>query len=347
MASAETSSKAVFARAATAPATARPRAAHPLYAALDLGTNNCRLLIARGHDLQVVGSFSRVVRLGEGLARTGELGEAAIERTLDAMSQCARRIVKAEATRVRCVATEACRQARNGAAFVQRVRCETGIFLEPISVREEAELTLSGCRGLIDPARAFVLLFDIGGGSTEVIWASNGAGGPVIQGVISLPMGVVTLAERYGGGNLSDAAYQAIIADVLSALDPFDAAYGIAAEVASGAVQMIGTSGTVTTLGAFALGLARYERARVDGLEIPIGELLSANAFLKGMGGNARAAHACIGPDRADLVLSGCAVLEAVCRLWPAARLCVGDRGIREGLLYAMAAAEHPAASAP
>ena len=343
MAKAETSSKARFTHTAAAPAKARPRGVKPLYAALDLGTNNCRLLIARGHNLQIVGSFSRVVRLGEGLACTGELGQAAIERTLDAMSQCAQRIEKAEATRVRCVATEACRQARNGDAFVQRERTETGIFLEPISVREEAELTLSGCRGLTNPARAYVLLFDISGGSTEVIWASNGVGGPVILGVISLPMGVVTLAERYDGRNLSEVAYQAIMTDVLSALDPFDTAHGISAEVASGSVQMIGTSGTVTTLGAFALGLARYERSRLDGLEIPIGELLNANALLKAMGGNARAAHACIGHDRADLVLSGCAVLEAVCRLWPAARLCVGNRGIREGLLYAMAAAEHPA----
>ncbi len=320
----------------------RRRAA--VYAAIDLGTHNCRMLVAKPDKTQgfrVVGSFSRAVRLGEGLAASGTLAEAAIERAIRALKTCADSLKKAEARRVRSIATEPCRRAGNAAAFLRRVASETGLMLESVSPADEAGLTLAGCRPLLDPRFPRVLLFDIGGGSTEVSWVEQRPGtAPRMLGLRSLPFGVVSMAERYGGDRMSEHAYRAIVASVDALLAPLDARHGIGREVAAGRVQMIGTSGTVTTLGAAYLRLKRYERPRVDGLELGFGDIAAVTAALAATDWAARAANPCIGPDRADLVVAGCAILEAICRRWPVGQLRIADRGIREGLLMEMMTAD-------
>jgi exopolyphosphatase / guanosine-5'-triphosphate,3'-diphosphate pyrophosphatase len=320
----------------------RRRAA--VYAAIDLGTHNCRMLVARPDRTQifrVIRSFSRAVRLGEGLAASGTLGEAAIERAIGALKTCADSLHVAKPRRIRSIATEPCRRAGNAAAFVRRVATETGLALESVTAADEAGLTLAGCRPLLNPRFPRVLLFDIGGGSTEVSWVEQRRRMPArMLGFRSLPYGVVSFAERYGGDRMSRHAYDAIVASVDALLAPLEARYGISREIAAGRVQMIGTSGTVTTLGAAYLQLKRYERTRVDGLEIGFDDLAAVSSVLAKTDWAARAANPCIGPDRADLVVAGCAVLEAICRRWPVGRLCIADRGIREGLLMEMMAAD-------
>ena len=317
----------------------RHRSRLPVYGAVDLGTNNCRMLMARptGDGFRVVGSFSRIVRLGEGLAESGHLDDCAIERTIAALEVCAERMRDRAASRIRCIATEACRVALNGKAFLDRVEAETGLRLETISALEEADLTLAGCSALLDGRRARALVFDIGGGSTEVMWTecpNNGT--PRILDLLSLPYGVVSLAERYGGRDLSHAAFDKIVATVDNDLTAFDTRNGIAGEVAGDRVQMLGTSGTVTTVGAFHLGLERYDRAQVDGIVIDRDSIADVCRRLAAMDYVARVDHSCIGPQRADLAVVGCAVLEAICRRWPAKSVRVADRGIREGLLTGM-----------
>jgi exopolyphosphatase/guanosine-5'-triphosphate,3'-diphosphate pyrophosphatase len=243
------------------------------------------------------------------------------------------------ASRIRGVATEACRIALNGHAFLDRVKAETGLRLETISALEEADLTLAGCSALLDGRRPRAVVFDIGGGSTEVMWTECSDGGkPRILDLLSLPYGVVSLAERYGGGSLSRPAFDEIVEHVGNDLTAFDARNGIAGEVAGDRVQMLGTSGTVTTVGAFHLGLARYDRARVDGIVVDRDSIADVCRQLSAMDYATRVHHSCIGPQRADLVVVGCAVLEAVCRRWPANGVRVADRGIREGLLTGMMA---------
>jgi exopolyphosphatase / guanosine-5'-triphosphate,3'-diphosphate pyrophosphatase len=319
-----------------------PRAA--LYAAIDLGTHNCRMLVARPDRTQVfrvIRSFSRAVRLGEGLAASGTLAEAAIERAIGALKTCADSLQKAKPRRIRSIATEPCRRAGNAAAFVHRVASETGLALESVTAADEAGLTLAGCRPLLDPRFPRVLLFDIGGGSTEVSWIEQRRGMPArMLGFRSLPYGVVSFAEEYGGDRMSQHGYRAIVASVDALLAPLEAQHGISREIAAGRVQMIGTSGTVTTLGAAYLQLKRYERTRVDGLVIGFDDIAAISAALSVTDWAARAANPCIGPDRADLVVAGCAILEAVCRRWPVGRLRIADRGIREGLLMEMMAAD-------
>ena len=315
----------------------------PVYGAVDLGTNNCRMLMAKPADggLRVVGSFSRIVRLGEGLADGGRLHEPAIARTIAALGICADRMREQGVRRIRSVATEACRRAGNCAAFLDRVRAQTGLELETISTWEEARLTLTGCMPLLDPRRPRALVFDIGGGSTEIMWIDQSNGrAPRILDLLSIPGGVVTLAERHGGENVSPRTYAEIVAWVLDNLGAFDAGNGIGREVARGRVQMLGTSGTVTTLGAFHLGLPVYDRRRVDGLDIGFEDVAAVSTRLAAMGFAERAAHSCIGRQRADLVVVGCAVLDAICRRWPVGSVRVADRGIREGLLRAMMAAD-------
>lgn len=316
------------------------RTSHEVLAALDLGTNNCRLLVARpeGRGFRVIDAFSRIVRLGQGLGRSGELAEDAIERTLEALAVCAAKMRRRQVTRFRAVATEACRSAGNGAAFLARVAAETGLALQVITAEEEAALALAGCRPLLDPSVPGALVFDIGGGSTEIAWQWSGPEGGRTVAAVSMPIGVVTLAERYGGDRFSEADYEGMVGEVAGRLLAFEDRHGIAAAAAEGRVQMIGTSGTVTTLAGVRLDLRRYNRDRVDGLYLDIEDTRAIGRRLAGMDFDGRAAHPCIGRDRADLVVAGCAILEAICRAWPVPRLRVADRGVREGILLGLLA---------
>ena len=322
----------------------------PVYAAIDLGTNNCRLLVARATDggFRVVDSFSRIVRLGEGLAMTGTLSEAAIERTIAALGVCATKLRRNRVAHVRSVATEACRRARNCEDFLARVRRETGLGLEIISTREEADLAVAGCVPLLDGDAPFAIMFDIGGGSTEVSWLRQRAGvEPEMLDWLSIPCGVVNFAERFGGDRVSARVYSAMVAEVDRLLRPFEERHGIREKVASGAVCMLGTSGTVTTLAGVHLDLPRYNRAAVDGQYLTFAAMESVIRRLAAMNYDQRAAHPCVGPERADLVVAGLAILDAICRAWPVGGLRVADRGLREGILLGLMARFPPDAVAP
>jgi exopolyphosphatase/guanosine-5'-triphosphate,3'-diphosphate pyrophosphatase len=318
-----------------------PQPAPRNYAALDLGTNNCRLLIARrtGAGFRVVDAFSRIVRLGEGLAASGGLSDAAMDRTLEALRVCAGKIAHRGVAAGRYIATEACRRAANCGAFLARVRAELGIELEIISTAEEARLVVTGCAPLLHPRIPYAVVFDIGGGSTEIVWLrhdrSRGAYPRLdILGSISLPFGVVTFTERFGGVEVSPRVYRAMIAEAEAALAPFEKAHGIRREVRARQVQMLGSSGTVTTLAGINLALPRYIRALVDGSMLTFDQIDIVSRHLVRLDLEGRAANPCVGRERADLVLSGCAILDAICATWPVGRLRVADRGIREGILY-------------
>ncbi|MDA1090690.1 MAG: Ppx/GppA phosphatase family protein [Proteobacteria bacterium] len=331
-------------RAKTAASTAQTRP--PCYAAIDLGTNNCRMLVARaegdsgGDGLHVIDGFSRIVRLGEGLAASGRLSDDAIERTIKALKICGGKIRDRGVVETRAIATEACRQAANGDEFLGRVEAETGLTMKIISAVDEAELTLAGCAPLLNTDHPKALLFDIGGGSTELMWIDTPSGGPPkALDILSLPIGVVGLAEEFGQDALAPETFEIIVERVAGALAPFEDRHQITEDIDAGRVHMLGTSGTVTTLGAIYLDLARYDRARVDGLSIRMESIDAICANLMGLDFDSRHNHPCIGPGRADLMVMGCAVITAICRRWPASHLTAADRGIREGLLLDMIAA--------
>ena len=313
------------------------------YAALDLGTNNCRLLVARGagRGFRVIDAFSRIVRLGEGLAASGMLSEAAMARTIEALKVCAGKIAHRRVTRARYVATEACRRAANCGDFIARVRADTGIIIEIIASDEEARLVVAGCAPLLDRRVPYALVFDIGGGSTEVVWLrvpADPALAPAVEGFLSLPQGVVTLSDRYGGREVSRETYGAMADEVERAILPFDERHRIAQRIAAGEVQMLGSSGTVTTLAGINFELPRYNRSIVDGSILSFDCAQRVSDYLVLLDYAQRAAHPCIGHERADLVLAGCAILAAICSLWPVGKLRVADRGIREGILFGLIA---------
>lgn len=308
----------------------------PVLAVLDLGSNNCRLLIARPTEegeFRIVDSFSRIVRLGEGVARTGRLSHAAIARTLDALKICAGHIEASGATHLRAIATAAARGAANAGELVARVKTETGIALEIVSAEEEARLAAIGCGPLIGTAYAGALVFDIGGGSTELIWMRRDGGDPRIVRAASLALGVVSLAEEVGQGAMDSAGFQAMRARVLTHLAPVREAFDKTASFDGERNHLLGTSGTVTTLAAVAMGLDRYVRARVDASWHDCTDILKVVDQLVPLDHDGRAAIGPIGPDRADLVLPGCAIFAAIHSLWPCERLRVADRGLREGML--------------
>lgn len=318
-----------------------------LYGALDLGTNNCRLLIARPSldGFRIVDSFSRIVRLGEGLALTGRLNAEAIERTVAALTVCRDKLAARGVSRRHLVATEACRAAANGADFVARVAKEIGLELDIVDRETEATLAASGCAALADGQAESVLLFDIGGGSSELVLlghARRGKGGPNPIDAIrermrlwtSLPLGVVTLADRFGGRDVSAACFEAMVDFVSKTMSDFMAQAQDKARCTR--FHLLGTSGTVTTVAGVYLGLQRYDRRRIDGLWMSHDEVTAAVQSLRDMPFEARVTHGCIGADRADLVLAGCAILEAIRRAFPCERLRIADRGLREGILLKM-----------
>lgn len=310
-----------------------------VFAAVDLGTNNCRLLVARprGHGFHVIDGFSRIVRLGEGVSELGALSEGAVQRTIEALQICAQKISLRRVSRARCVATQAARSASNSAYFVERVREETGIELEIISSQEEAELTLTGCFSLLDTNYDHALMFDVGGGSAEFVWARILPGqGARILGWTSLPFGVVTLTELHGKREFEPREYEKLVSNLIETLRPFDREFGISQHIAGGRVQMVGTAGTVTTIAAINMDLPRYNRSRVDGCWLDFDAVRRVSQILRNQTYDERASHPCIGNSRAELVVAGCAVLEAVCNTWSAGRLRVADRGVREGILSVM-----------
>ena len=312
------------------------------YAALDLGTNNCRLLIARpaGENFVVVDAFSRVVRLGEGLAQTGRMSDAAMDRALGALHICADKLRRRNVHLARSVATEACRRASNGAAFIERVRAETGIALDIISAGEEARLAVLGCHILLEPGEGPAMIFDIGGGSTELVLIETGPTVPHILDWQSVPWGVVSLTESSGAepGDMAGriARYAAMRALVRDSFADFAERVAPARNSGDGPLRLLGTSGTVTTLASLHLGLPQYDRRAVDGLIVPADAMNAIGARLSAMDMAQRSELPCIGRERADLVVAGCAILDTIIELWPAVQLGVADRGIREGILRSL-----------
>ncbi len=314
------------------------------YAALDLGTNNCRLLIARpsGRDFTVIDAFSRVVKLGEGLATSGRLSDEAMDRTLKALTICADKLKRRRVRLARSVATEACRRAANGPSFIERVREETGIALDIISAEEEARLAVLGCHILLEEGDGPAIIFDIGGGSTELVLVEPGGKIPRIVDWQSVPWGVVSLTDTVGrmedGRDARLSRYARMREIVATSFAPF--ADRIASAATRNDIRLLGTSGTVTTLASLHLELPQYDRKAVDGLIVPSRAMRDISSALSGMSPGERSELPCIGRDRSELVVAGCAILESILDLWPADRLGVADRGIREGILRSLMAAE-------
>jgi len=336
-------------KAAPRPDDRRGRQAHPSpapnprynYAALDLGTNNCRLLIARPTEegFVVVDAFSRIVRLGEGLAATGKLSDLAMDRAVSALSVCADKLRRRHVALVRSVATEACRRATNGREFVERVYRETGIALEIITPEQEARLAVLGCHALLEPGEGKALIFDIGGGSTELVLIDTRGSTPHVVDWYSAPWGVVSLSETEPHGGADKAALLESYARMRQRVA--DSFHGFAQKLRADGVppgRLLGTSGTVTTLASVYLELPSYDRRAVDGLIVPASAMRGISEKLSGMTIDERSQMACIGSERADLVVAGCAILDAILDIWPAERLGVADRGIREGILRSLMA---------
>src|SRR5207253_3046153 len=320
------------------PVAAAPAAGTGVYAALDLGTNNCRLLIACPTDdgFRVVDSFSRIIRLGEGISAAGCISDAAIERAIAALSICRDKIHSRKAKRLRLIATEACRAASNADGFRDRVAAETGIRLEVIDRETEAALAVIGCSPLLDPRGRGAMLFDIGGGSTELVRIERDPdepnAPPRIKAWMSIPLGVVTLAEHFGGRDVTAESYAQMVREVAQYVAPFAALHG--SDLRD--MHMLGTSGTVTTLAGVHLNLARYDRRRIDGIWMHGSDVTTVIQRLLGMSYQERANNNCISVERADLVLAGCAILDAIRDAFPLPRLRVADRGLREGMLVEM-----------
>ncbi|RFC65749.1 MULTISPECIES: Ppx/GppA phosphatase family protein [Mesorhizobium] len=312
-----------------------------IFAALDLGTNNCRLLVAvptAPGQFRVIDAFSRIVRLGEGLSANGRLADAAMDRAVDALTVCATKLSARPIRRARLIATEACRAAENGELFLARVKAETGLELEIIDRMTEARLAVSGCESLIERNTEGVVLFDIGGGSSEIalIDLSRGRQGRLSSHIVawtSLPVGVVSLAERFGGKVVTRESFAAMVQAVTDMIADFAERDRLKHVAQSRNFHLLGTSGTVTTLAGVHLDLPRYERRRVDGLWMDNHNVDKMIERLLGWDFEQRVKNPCIGADRADLVLAGCAILEAIRRVWPSERLRVADRGLREGVL--------------
>jgi exopolyphosphatase / guanosine-5'-triphosphate,3'-diphosphate pyrophosphatase len=342
------------------PAPQKPQSGR-LYAAVDLGTNSCRMLIAqpKGSQFVILDSFSKTVQLGVGLEASGRLSRASMQRTMQALRICQKKIESLGVSRMRLVATEACRRARNGRDFMRQIKRETGLYFEIIKAEEEARLAVISCAPLVLPETEQLLVVDIGGGSTELVWVdisavppaqraqsimrlhsgfgAQGTGGAKVVDWISVPLGVATLKDQFNDVQ-DDGARFALMSwyfeEQLANFSPYNASQPRAG------FQIIGTSGTVTTVAASFLGLKRYDRAKVDGLHMTSDQIQSVIREYLSLGPDGRRHDPRIGRDRHTLIMSGAAILQALMRIWPTDRLSVADRGLREGLLYAQMSAD-------
>lgn len=310
------------------------------FAAIDLGTNSCRLVIASPTpaSFRIVETFSKITRLGEGIINDNELSRPAMRRTINALKVCAGVIEEyAPIYRSRFVATAACRRAKNCKEFLDLVKKETGLTIETISSKEESRLAVVGCIPLLNRNIKRALVFDIGGGSTEISLARvTNSGRTFIEGFVSLPYGVVTISEAFPSQDMTALAYDTIIERTHKLLKEFDEKYNIREAIKNQEIQIIGTSGTVTVLGAVHLNLPRYNRSAVDGISITRQDIDRAIAKIKRLGDEGRKKHPCIGAQKADLTMAGCAIIEGLCSFWPIEEITVADRGIREGILLDM-----------
>lgn len=309
-----------------------------LLAAIDLGSNTCRLIVGKkgAQHLDIIEVFSRNIRLGEGLTQTGKLNKLAMKRAFDVLETCAKRLRHHAPFKLRAVATEACRRAQNGPDFVKQVSEKTGIRLEVVSQQQEALLALKGCASVLDPLIPYAILFDIGGASTEVLWIEIKKDEPLkLIDYVSLPFGVVTLAEEFP--HESAKSYSLIEQRTHDLLEKFSKKNNIHHYIEQHQVQLIGSSGTATTTAALHLGLKRYQRERVDGLIMSLEEVFATIKYVQMMASEERMIHQCIGADRGDLILGGMAILEAICKLWPVGKIRVTDKGVREGILTELA----------
>lgn len=322
-----------------------------LFAALDLGTNNCRLLVAKpafhqdggSKTLKVMDSYSRIVRLGEGVSENGLLSEEAMRRTMKALSTCKNKLLRYGITKSRFVATEACRRARNAEMFLNQVEQELGLSIDIISNEEEARLAFLGCSSLLARDTRYALAFDIGGGSTEFMWVKIDADAPInshkrhlIQDWLSLPYGVMNMSEQFGGPAYTEMYFEEIVQRIASLLVELEENNQIASRIWHDHVQMLSTSGTVTTLAAIHLNLPHYDRSKVDGLKLSISDIRGATQTLLKMSHAERANHPCIGSSRTDFILSGCAIFEAIARTFPIDKITIADRGVREGIIVSL-----------
>ena len=323
----------------------------PAFAAIDLGTNNCRLIVARPvalpvrphQGIKVIDTFSRIVRLGENLGEHNTLSTEAMNRTLTALKACRKKVERYGIEYGRYIATEACRRADNTEEFLERVKAETGFDIEVISTEQEAKLAFLGCSSLLLPESENGLVFDIGGGSTEFMWVRRDDMAPPEQlfhhrfiDWLSLDKGVMNLSEKFGGAAFAEMYFEELVMHLVSALRMFDRKNKISEAIAEGRVQMLSTSGTLTTLAAIHLGLVHYERSKIDGVTFEISDLRGACRKILAMRPSERFSNLCIGPDRSDYIISGCAIFEAICTLWEVSKVTIADRGVREGVILSL-----------
>jgi len=320
----------------------------PTYAALDLGTNNCRLLVARPHgeSFKVIDSYSRAVRLGTGLTATGRLSDTSMQAAIDALTVCAKKMKARRVKRWRCIATEACRKADNGQEFLDRVKAEAGISLEVISPRVESRLAVMGCLNLVDTTKDVVLVIDIGGGSTELSWVDvrrlrDPQGQvrvhrPPISAWASLPLGVATLSERVPETADRETWYAAMKQLVKDEISKAGCETRFTNCFKEGKGHLIGTSGTITSLAGIHLKLPYYQRDKVDGLWLRSSDAVRVARDMASRSPEDRAKEPCIGEDRSKLLVAGCAITDVLCEMWPSKMVRVADRGLREGMLMGL-----------
>ncbi len=335
-----------MAQPTTMPSGGIEASAGPFYAALDLGTNNCRLLIASIDnksgslvpDIVVHDSFSRIVRLGEGVSASGILSAEAMERTLAALRICQKKLSRFALENYRFVATDACRRAVNSVEFLAMISETVGLKIEIIDTEEEARLAFLGCSSLLLHDYRQALVFDIGGGSTELLWTQRRENGSHdISRWLSVEYGVMNLADKFGGSSFIERVYDDMVAHMIYRLSPLTGDGQLQTASSDGVLQFLSTSGTVTTLAAIHLGLPRYERSRIDGLTLNISDIREVVGKLLAMRPSERFNHPCIGPERADFIISGCAIFEAISNFCPQGRITIADRGVREGIILSLA----------
>ena len=295
------------------------------FAAIDLGSTNCRLVIVDiiEDKYKIICSFSEILNLGRNLSFSNEFNDEIIEKTIEIFKIISQKLKYYNVLSYRCVATEACRQSINSDELVKRIHERTNIEIEIIPSKEEARLCLKSCLNHNVNLNDFNLVFDIGGGSTEIIIFDSIYSNKDFD-FLSIPIGVINFSEKVSLFKTEK---------VLGQLEKQMMFFSKKKKIHNEPISIIGSCGTVTTLCAIHLKLNYYQKSLVDNTLLEIEDLKQTCNFVKRLSSEEKEKHPCIGPQRINLLDNGILILEKILESWPVKRILVSDRGLREGII--------------
>lgn len=313
------------------------RDAKKYFAAIDLGSRNCRTIVgcqSKAGAFEYIETYSKSVSLADGVAASKKLSRKSMDRTIEALAFCSKVLSRYAGLTYLAVATDAMRRAENASVFIKRVKRELGLIISIITPQEEAYYAALGCIEVLSLETEIFVVFDIGGGSSEIALCRQKSDKDIeLIDSLSIPYGVINLLESKD--HLTFSGYSNLVQKISDLSRDFLNQYATTLDFVNN-FQCIGTSGTTTTVAALNMNLRFYDREKINDSILQFSEILKTVHYVQSLSEDERKLHPYISQSNEDLVLGGLTILEGIVRGLPASTITVTDRGVRDGVVYAL-----------